>query len=370
MEGRGDIISSEYIYFGTVFMIIFEIDDFFYEKYIDNLSIKHGEYDAGNNTLLARIIWVVFGKWPEYMYYGIFDEKESAISLSITPNAVIELAARCMTEGRKLVPSGVCSYISSLNYEGRECAGKIAFVDKEDKLNTYIKFESPFAFDVNEGCKIRKYLEMTTDEYYLIVSKEAIYSKVKGIAKLNNKDEVDIIEFLGHMKWRLLYNGKERMKYDNTHVKLPDIKYSKEDYNNKMKKFFDQGVEVDLGAIIEEVKKQKHGAMIIISKVAQEEVERLVKIGRGTKIEPIDITAYQDIISRICAIDGAIFIDLKGLCVGIGMIVDGQSSKKGNPARGSRYNSAKNYVASQNINKQHKCMAIVFSEDKAIDILQ
>lgn len=58
-------------------------------------------------------------------------------------------------------------------------------------------------------------------------------------------------------------------------------------------------------------------------------------------------------------------------CKAIGVIVDGETVKAGDPGRGARYNSLTNYVRwlnSENRNANVNCMAVVISEDGTLDI--
>lgn len=105
--------------------------------------------------------------------------------------------------------------------------------------------------------------------------------------------------------------------------------------------------------------------MVIISPTAKEESRVLVEEGKGTAIHERNlIKDSKDLILGLCSIDGAIMIDPFGICSGIGLILSNPNSGKGNPERGSRYNSAVNYITN---NKSS--IAVVISEDGMIDIL-
>ena len=121
----------------------------------------------------------------------------------------------------------------------------------------------------------------------------------------------------------------------------------------------------DIVNIIEVASCQKHGTMVIISPTAKEESRVLVEEGKGTAIHERNlIKDSKDLILGLCSIDGAIMIDPFGICSGIGLILSNPNSGKGNPERGSRYNSAVNYITN---NKSS--IAVVISEDGMIDIL-
>ena len=117
--------------------------------------------------------------------------------------------------------------------------------------------------------------------------------------------------------------------------------------------------------IIEVASYQKHGTMVIISPSAKQESAALVGEGKGTAIHEKNlIEENKDLILGLCSIDGAFMIDPFGNCSGIGLILSNPNSGKGNPERGSRYNSAVNYI-----NNNKSSIAVVISEDGMIDIL-
>lgn len=106
---------------------------------------------------------------------------------------------------------------------------------------------------------------------------------------------------------------------------------------------------------------QRHGTSIIVFEDDSIEVERLCELGRGIKIEGINLFENFEYIERITSIDGAIFMDISCSCSFIGALVDGISISKGNPARGARYNSIYNYVALK-AKENIKCLGSLFQK--------
>ena len=66
--------------------------------------------------------------------------------------------------------------------------------------------------------------------------------------------------------------------------------------------------------------------------------------------------------------DGAVLLDPDATCHAIGVILDGFAAAHGNPARGSRYNSAVRY---KEYSQQRRiaCLVLVRSEDGIVDLL-
>ena len=117
---------------------------------------------------------------------------------------------------------------------------------------------------------------------------------------------------------------------------------------------------MNIWRIVNESAKQKHGTLIIISGEAEKESKRLEQ--QSTKIEPTLLD--EDLMWKVTSIDGAVLLDPSGMCHSIGVILDGLSVPKGDPARGSRFNSAVRYVEM----KKGKCVAVIVSEDGMADL--
>ena len=75
-------------------------------------------------------------------------------------------------------------------------------------------------------------------------------------------------------------------------------------------------------------------------------------------------------IEQITAIDGSVMMSSDGEIVGIGVILDGESSAECNinSSRGARYNSAIKYKYSRKQNNE-KCIAVVVSEDGDVNFI-
>lgn len=120
--------------------------------------------------------------------------------------------------------------------------------------------------------------------------------------------------------------------------------------------------------IIERMREQEHGAGMIITENAEEIAKELcIEYNRGTVlIEALDLTnkENQEFLLGITSVDGMLLMDKTGRCHAFGVILDGKASLKANPARGSRYNSAVNYI----YDKEGSC-AVIVSEDKTVDIV-
>jgi DNA integrity scanning protein DisA with diadenylate cyclase activity len=112
--------------------------------------------------------------------------------------------------------------------------------------------------------------------------------------------------------------------------------------------------------LIRVAEEASHGALLIINENAAEESHRLRK--HGSPIVACVLTP--DLLRPLTTIDGAILLSPDGRCHSIGTILDGNTTEKGDPSRGARFNSAFRYAESH-----WPCMAVVVSEDGGIDLI-
>ena len=126
-----------------------------------------------------------------------------------------------------------------------------------------------------------------------------------------------------------------------------------------------------LASVITEASKQVHGTIIVLgdSEAVQKETQRITGAKYGIAISAINLSVEKELIQSITSIDGAVFIDTDCMCSCIGAILDGDFVAKGSLARGSRYNSAHNYILRRS-QMNEKFTAIVISEDGTVDAIK
>lgn len=128
-----------------------------------------------------------------------------------------------------------------------------------------------------------------------------------------------------------------------------------------------------IAKLIERSRGLKGGAVVVIAEesILKQECSRLCsKHKRGVELwEPVDILATPEFISRFARVDGALFVSPDCHCHAYGVILDGEAYTFGNPARGARYNSTKNYIeALRRRYPHHSALGVVVSEDGMIDL--
>jgi len=248
--------------------------------------------------------------------------------------------------------------LSSLKYEGSQNRGGLVFIGDE---TPHIILELQAPVPLSEHRQIRKLLQMSQKGHYLLINKDNI---AIGFGSLISFEPVFRVEFLDHLSWRLYLGQKEYLSCNNLLPLLPDTGNNLARLKEKLAKTFDPSdyKPTDLLTIIQTAMGQAKGTMVVVTEIAAQEAQRLQT--SSILIQPMRLTRHQ--VQLVTAIDGAVILDPQGVCHSIGSILDGSSSGTGDPSRGARYNSALPYANAQ---KGPRCLVVVVSEDKYIDIL-
>lgn len=298
-------------------------------------------------------------------------------------------------ESKKLPHLSFFHSISDFNYEGNHNNGYIEFCGDSSAVTDPIRFSNNLSLGRIDSKFLRKILEMTEENYKLLVYKPEkefldFFRSEWNIIGLgiNKSRAISTAHFMGASKWQL-YSNTELISYDGKSFTAKIKNAPKDDTNlDIFFKFFKtiHSQEEAYDKFLDLYRKlvdQKHGTMVVICENAKQEAERLCNANRGIRIEPKDCsTLSKDKILQISKIDGAMLIDPNCICYALGVILDGfvEPTFKGDPGRGARYNSAKLYIhnikssmAMNVINIYTReyakhAMAVVISEDGYIDV--
>ncbi|MDM8534273.1 DNA integrity scanning protein DisA nucleotide-binding domain protein, partial [Clostridiaceae bacterium HSG29] len=264
--------------------------------------------------------------------------------------------------------------ISSVYYESNTSKGKIVFTSENFIYDNHPNIEKVLMLKERVLLKnkrlVRKLLEICNNDVSLLSDGKYVYGICRLIGNYNDElEDIFIIEYLDVYSWQLLYSNKKLFKVDYEKVYLPQNKITYSEFKRRANELFKNTSSEKIGklySVLIEAVKQKHGTMIIISKNARSETERLKS--QAFRVEEKEITP--SIVKEITSIDGAVLIDTDCKCYGIGVILDGMASNNGNTARGARYNSAIRYVETiKNKKNFSDCLAIVISEDGYVDLI-
>jgi len=261
-----------------------------------------------------------------------------------------------------------CNVISSLRYEGSESLGRMILSTKDHpNVETSIHLQNVISLNNYRG--IRKLLEISSNEMYLLCHSKGVYGvgKLKNISYDENAENLFVIEFTNHHTWVLKHSEHKMMVVEYGLPNLPSEPIGKKDFQDQTRIIFPQFSEEHLSSlwsIADRASKQKHGTMLVITDHAEQEAERLKN--QSTSIRPVQLTP--ELILPLSSIDGALLVDPTAKCYSIGVILDGIATKKGDPSRGARFNSAIRYL--DLVSKQkHQCLIVVISEDGMINLM-
>ena len=231
-----------------------------------------------------------------------------------------------------------------------------------------IAFSDPIDFSVENLRQIRKFLEMSSAHLALVIAETG---KIRGLTDEEAQDNECEIRIMGNLSWTIRFDSDKTISYNNGHYHIFVPHTSDENLKNLLKKLDSSMQKEDMesiSAVIARAAHQTRGTILIIGQpeAIASETERIAMAKSGLAINPIHLSDDLSIVDAITAIDGAVLMDTACNCACIGAILDGDLVVKGALARGSRYNSARNYIVRRSQFNQH-FLAIVVSEDGTID---
>lgn len=264
----------------------------------------------------------------------------------------------------------VCNAISSLKYEGEDGIGKM-IVARIGHPNVHLTFMLHTPIELSNFRKIRKFLELSDENAWIVSDAQYIYGLGELVGEYNPKDtSLFVVHFISHYRWELLHDRKCLMRVQYNEPNVPKNKLDKDKFLDTLTEIFGNMSETyddpyyKIWDVALKCTEQKHGTMIVISDHAEEEAERLGNQSFRVKKFSLDM----EIVLKISSIDGAILVDDKCVCYGIGVILDGVAVKEqGDSGRGARYNSATRYY--EMVKNKHKTLILIVSEDGMIDTI-
>jgi len=338
-----------------------------------NEPVMYNEWGALDNHLKDICLYGVVVEYKRMKYSTIVRELFSQISLlclNILEYNYFEveefrLANLVYMALKKQIDVDFFNTLSASYYEKRVASGGICLIDDDSadaqKYELKIRFKDKYRFGIENVRQIRKLLEMTSDELFLI-SNDGFIIGIGSCA-----ERCDTFKFHDHQCWSYYKNGIELLSY-----KEGKYTFLFGSYRNFALDFPKNFIKDDcihyINSLLNDIRDQNHGTLLIVTDEAQAEVERLCALKRGYAIYPVDLKNPENkcFLNNITSIDGAAFTDTSLICYGVGIILDGIALKAGKSSRGSRYNSARCYIDGKT---PEKYTAIVISSDETIDII-
>lgn len=371
-ENPGVYHSEAFAYKGKVYLFAMQFDP----KVLDTFYKIPQSAELRLHSLLDTIIYETLSYINECAQGLVHGEEIVEKSQS----ELIKMSGRHFLQGilrndSIVNPFEKINKISSLSYEKSFSDGKILLMNNQAALafatkhllKTLVQFEEKIPLSSTRH--IRKILELSNSEVYLLSDGEFLYSTVEFILPHETQYNFFTIEFNNYFSWQLNHNGNKLMQVTHEEVFIPKPKVSFFNFSMEVKKIFpdlESKKILNLYRLTLEALKQVKGTIIVVSKNARSEAHRLRN--QGFLIEALPLSP--SIIRSITSIDGAVLMDLDGYCHGIGVILDGIATEKGDPSRGARYNSAIRYVETIAKTPNYaNCFAIVISEDGDVDMI-
>lgn len=264
--------------------------------------------------------------------------------------------------------------LSAMTYEGKPLQGEILLGSVSDDIKP-ISLSKPIEFNTDNLRQVCKLMQLCRSGYAMMldVSDGEDNGKITALVNIDKAEKTGKsvsgkICFLNGKGWYLYGEEGALLEYRNGKYLLPENETAREGMINKLEQYFEtSGIWEELVSMTVNL---AHGAMIVVTTEAEKEAERLTGKDRGYKVK---CKFNKELYSGFTCVDGALIITPDGDCEAFGVIIDGKAVVVGNVERGSRYNSAKNYIAwKKNISEKKKSSAkyaaIVRSDDGNLDI--
>ena len=261
---------------------------------------------------------------------------------------------------KKEIDIEIITMLSGNKYEKRDLMGSLIYTKDKDDAKYKVKFSKKIEFRQDNMRLLRKIFEMSDNDKSIIVHD-------KFVTGLGTREQIyKKVTFLGNQKWSLNISNRNTIRFAQGKYYIDDT--STLSWEDLPKNFMLKKFEKHFNELVTLLASQKHGALLIISDKAKQEVERLSELDRGYAIAPLNLKEHRNIqlVTNLSNVDGAVFIDTNLICHGSGIILDGIAKRPGLNARGSRYNSTRCYLDNK---EEGNFVAIVFSEDETIDLL-
>lgn len=377
LSERGEIIKNLTIEVLNNHYTTTENNSYYY--YMDHADLKRN-----SNQLLHRIILVEANgeSLNRYKDKRYFETVMKSINQAYLDERSYLLDGMFSNSGRRLLNQFILKDITSskeedkqssifdninnlslLKYEGSENSGKILFCEHSE-LEEAILLKD--AVELSNYRGVRKLLETTRRNLYLICDGYRIVGFLDSSNGLVHSEKVVVINFRGLGQWELEQPlNTPIMSVEYGVPSMPKVSISEDDFASKFEKVFEDSDYCNAWSLVNSAKHEEHGTMVVIVEDAYKEVQRLQKQSFPIKsLGKINSSNIKD----FTTIDGAILIDTKGVCHAIGVILDGEAAAAvGDMSRGARYNSALKYLNASKKDKR-KCLIVIISEDGMINI--
>ena len=279
---------------------------------------------------------------------------------------IVRAAADSLVKGMVYRTGGVASDLfravnnfTALSYERANDTKGCLIISDADKVaeQAHIQFQKPIS--IYNARNMRKLLELSDDTTVILSD----YRRAYGLGAYNAIPDSIEIRVRGHADWEALFNGIALIRVRNGHAKLPPKPPITRERLADLAERIVGSIELDrIWSVIDKAQISGHGMTLVISHDPSGETSRLGDQAMPTVprcLNPADIV-------RLGHVDGAVILGPDGHCYAFGVILDGEAERgRGDPARGSRFNSAVRYQRT----KAPNSLIVVISDDGMVDLI-
>lgn len=282
----------------------------------------------------------------------------------IARSATNQLVYGALMRTGQMFVHGRQSYLnamSALPYERRWGRGRIVFAKvAHPAVTCLIKLREPVQF--HDSHAVRKLVEASGAYGDVLSDGEIVYGL--GFVKDEYDPETEsifIVTLTERGIWNLSHADETLVTVRDGVGLLPSALLNVAIFSDAVNRLLPDPDTPILASLAEAAGQNEHGAMLIISSDAAGEAKRLSP--QAWSVESTVLSPQ--LLSQLTGIDGGVLIDPQGNCHAIGVILDGIAGGIGDPARGSRYNSAIRYLGSN----PPPAVVVVYSTDGTINVL-
>lgn len=289
------------------------------------------------------------------------DTRRGLIDLGPTEN-IIQAAAVRLTDGMVCRAGGIptdlfhaVNEFTSLSYERAAAGGHLTIVNHravEDRAR--VRFLRPVS--LHDSRIVRKLLELSNESTPVITDGRYAY----GLGVREPGPRVAEISVRDRAEWELGAGSETLMRVSYGQAKLPRPPLTRAKFDEIAQRTLGSVDSGRIWPIVEAARSSGHGTILVVTNNPEQEAIRLG--GQALPVQPEWLDAEDT--ARFGLVDGAILLGPDGRCHAFGVILDGTATGHGDPARGSRLNSAVRYQKTL-----PDTVLVVISDDGPVDLV-
>ena len=286
----------------------------------------------------------------------------SGLSALGETDSIVRTAVERLTNGAEYRatkwPSDLFSRVNafaSMGYERAQASGCLVVARQERVSDIRVQYRRPVP--LHQARNMRKLLELSDDSNSVLVDENGAF----GLGACDSGPEVVEIKVTGHAEWEMSVNGSKLIRVSYGRATLPMPLLDVGEVRDTAKRIVGPIDFRRIWNVVQESQESGSGTTLVVVRDPEAEVARLG--AEGVPIAP-KFMESGDVV-RFGRVDGAILLGSDGRCHAFGVILDGVAAARGDPARGSRYNSAVRYQDST----CKKSIVIVISDDGTVDLI-